>query len=142
MYDSILVPVDLDQPSSWEKALPVAVEYSQIFGARLHLATVLPDFGTGVVGSYFPPDFEKKAGNEAREKLTRLVREKVPDNLDADCHVVHGTIHEKILELAAEIGADLIVMASHRPELKDFLIGPNAARVVRHAEMSVLVVRG
>ncbi len=142
MYDCILVPVDLDQPSSWEKALPIAVEYSQIFGARLHLATVLPDFGTGVVGSYFPPDFVEKAGNEAREKLTRLVRDKVPDNLDAECHVAHGTVYEKILELAAEIGADLIVMASHRPQLKDFLIGPNAARVVRHAGMSVLVVRG
>jgi nucleotide-binding universal stress UspA family protein len=142
MYDRILVPVDLDQPSSWEKALPIAVEYSQIFGADLHVATVLPDFGTGVVGAYFPPDFEEKANNEAREKLARLVRERVPDNLEPDCHVVHGTVYDKILELAAEIGADLIVMASHRPELKDFLIGPNAARVVRHATMSVLVVRG
>ena len=37
---------------------------------------------------------------------------------------------------------DLIVMASHRPELKDYLIGPNAARVVRHADCSVQVVRG
>jgi nucleotide-binding universal stress UspA family protein len=35
----------------------------------------------------------------------------------------------------------MIVMASHRPELKDYLLGPNAARVVRHAECSVLVVR-
>lgn len=39
------------------------------------------------------------------------------------------------------LGADLIVMASQRPELKDYLLGPNAARVVRHAEQSVLVVR-
>jgi nucleotide-binding universal stress UspA family protein len=71
-----------------------------------------------------------------------LVRDRVPANLQVDCHVVHGTVYEKILELAAEVGADLIVMASHRPELKDFLIGPNAARVVRHAKISVLVVRG
>ena len=38
-------------------------------------------------------------------------------------------------------GAELIVMASHRPELRDYLIGPNAARVMRHADASVLVVR-
>ena len=43
--------------------------------------------------------------------------------------------------MADETNADLIVMASHRPELKDFLLGPNAARVVRHANCSVLVVR-
>jgi nucleotide-binding universal stress UspA family protein len=37
--------------------------------------------------------------------------------------------------------ADLIVMASHRPELKDDLLGANAARVVRPSKRSVLVVR-
>ncbi len=40
-----------------------------------------------------------------------------------------------------EVGAERIVMASHRPELRDTLIGPNAARVMRHANASVLVVR-
>lgn len=142
MYKRILLPLDLDEKSSWEKALPIAVEYCQIFGASLHLATVLPEFGTGVVGSYFPPDFEARAGAAAREKLDALKREKVPANLRTECHVAHGTVYGEILHLARDIGADLIVMASHRPELKDFLIGPNAARVVRHADISVLVVRG
>ncbi len=48
---------------------------------------------------------------------------------------------EKILKAVEETGCDLIVMASHRPALKDYLLGPNAARVVRHANCSVLVVR-
>jgi nucleotide-binding universal stress UspA family protein len=142
MYKTILVPIDLDQQSSWEKALPVAVEYSRIFGARLHAVTVLPDFGAGVVGSYFPADFEERVRAEAEEKLRALLRDKVPSDLEVACHVAHGTVYEEILRLADEIDADLIVMASHRPELKDYLIGPNAARVVRHADVSVLVVRG
>ena len=50
-------------------------------------------------------------------------------------------MYEVILAVAKGIDADLIVMASHRPELKDYLLGPNAARVVRHADQSVLVVR-
>lgn len=45
------------------------------------------------------------------------------------------------METAAKIGADLIVIGSHRPEMGDFLLGPNAARVVRHSKVSVLVVR-
>ena len=53
-----------------------------------------------------------------------------------------GTAYEEILTTARSFGADLIVMASHRPELKDYLLGPNAARVVRHSDVSVLVVRG
>ncbi len=40
-----------------------------------------------------------------------------------------------------EAGAELIVMASHRSELRDYPIGPNAARVMRRANASVPVVR-
>ena len=50
-------------------------------------------------------------------------------------------VYQVILETAAKIGADLIVMASHRPKPMDYLLGPNAAKVVRHAKTSVLVVR-
>jgi nucleotide-binding universal stress UspA family protein len=45
------------------------------------------------------------------------------------------------MRLADKLGCDAIVMAAHRPELRDYLLGPNAARVVRHANQSVLVVR-
>ena len=55
--------------------------------------------------------------------------------------VGHGTVYEEILHAAKRIDADLIVMAAHRPGQADYLLGPNAARVVRHAECSVLVVR-
>jgi nucleotide-binding universal stress UspA family protein len=33
------------------------------------------------------------------------------------------------------------VVGAHRQDLKDYLLGPNAARVVRHADCSVYVVR-
>jgi len=48
-------------------------------------------------------------------------------------------LHE-ILEEAKAIGADLIVMSSHRPAMKTIL-GSNAGHVVRYAKCSVLVVR-
>ncbi len=55
--------------------------------------------------------------------------------------VGYGTVYEEILKIAKETGCDMIVNASHRPELKDYLLGPNAARVVRHAGCSDMVVR-
>ena len=36
---------------------------------------------------------------------------------------------------------DLIVIGAHKPDFKDYLLGPNAARVVRHSHCSVHVVR-
>ena len=38
-------------------------------------------------------------------------------------------------------GVDLIIVASHRPGLQDYFLGSTAAKVVRHAKCSVLVIR-
>ena len=46
-----------------------------------------------------------------------------------------------MLEVAEEIKPDQIVIGAHRPGLQDFLLGPNTARVVRHAKCSVNVIR-
>jgi nucleotide-binding universal stress UspA family protein len=141
MYQNILLPVDLNQESSWTKALPTAVEFCKNFGANLHVFTVVPDFGMSVVGSYFPEDFEQKALQASREQLHEFVRQHVPEGVKVQHIVGYGTVYDEILRVAREIKADLILLAAHRPELKDFLLGPNAARVVRHFEGSVLVVR-
>lgn len=140
MFERILVPVDIDQQSSWQRALPVGAQLAKDYDAELHVVCVVPVFGMSVVGGYFPPDFEKKAIAEAKTKLVSLV-DGANLGISAAAHVAHGTIYEEIISIANQLHVDLIVMSSHRPELKDYLIGPNAARVVRHARQSVFVVR-
>jgi nucleotide-binding universal stress UspA family protein len=141
MYKDILIPVDLGAEASWSEALPAAVELCKAFGSRLHVMTVVPDFGMTMVAQYFPKDYEHKALDEANEKLHAFVKEHVPKEVEVQHIVGHGVIYEEILRVAEEIDAGLILMGSHRPELKDYLLGPNAARVVRHSGRSVLVVR-
>jgi nucleotide-binding universal stress UspA family protein len=141
MYKTILLAIDLNEPSSWEKALPVAVEQATAGGGKLHIVTVVPDFGMAIVGSFFPANYEKSALAEADKALDAFVAENVPAEIEVAHSVGHGTIYKEILATVERIDADLVVMASHRPEQSDYLLGPNAARVVRHAECSVLVVR-
>jgi len=141
MYNNILLTVDLNEESSWTKALPVAVEYCKAFGAHLHVMSVIPDFGMPIVASYFPEGFAKKALAESKKHLDAFVKDKVSEDVHAETIVRQGTVYEVIRAVADGINANLIVMVSHRPELKDYLLGPNAARVVRHADQSVLVVR-
>lgn len=141
MYRNILLAVDLNEEASWHRALPTASEYCRAFAARLHVITVVPDFGMSIVGQYFPEDYEQKMLAAAGERLAALVAEHVPEGIEVDTIVAHGTVYEEILRASRSIDADLIVMASHRPALKDYLIGPNASRVMRHADRSVLVVR-
>lgn len=141
MYQKILLAVDLAEESSWRKALPAAVEACRSSGAVLHLMTVVPDYGSPAVAQYFPEDFEERMIAESTRELTALAARLVPEGVTVETLVIYGGIYEKILETADAIGVDLIVVASQRPELKDYLLGPNAARVVRHANQSVLVVR-
>ena len=141
MYSDILLPVDLGNESSWAKALPTAIEYCQAFGSTLHVMTVMPDFGSPMVAQFFPEDHEDKMMDNANEVLHKFVADRVPDGIKVQHIVADGTIYKTIIDTAEDIGADLIVMGSHRPELQDYLLGPNAARVVRHSSKSVLVVR-
>ncbi|WP_231573614.1 universal stress protein [Thermopetrobacter sp. TC1] len=142
-YKNILLPIDLGHASSWKKALPVALDLARLYGAHLNVLTVIPDVGMPVVGSFFPADFEKKAREKAQEALEKWMDENLPEDLDvkADAYVAVGTIYDEIIAVANKLNIDLIVMASHRPKMKDYLLGPNAARVVRHARQDVLVVR-
>jgi nucleotide-binding universal stress UspA family protein len=142
MYSNILVPVDLNEQSSWKRALPVAVEYCKAFAARLHVMTVVPDLrGTLEAQLYFPPDYEEKVQAEAEKQLQALIKKQVPKGVVVQHSVAVGTVYDEIVKAARRNKADLIIMASHRPAVQDYLIGPNAARVIRHFDRSILVVR-
>ncbi len=141
MIKSILLPVDLNDESSWRKALPQAVDLVRFYNAKLHVLTVIPDYGMSIVGSYFPKGFSEKAKQETEVALKDFVSENIPDGIDVAYSVLHGAIYKEILAQAEVTNCDLIVLSSHRPEMKDYLLGPNAARIVRHARQSVFVVR-
>jgi nucleotide-binding universal stress UspA family protein len=141
MYKEILLAIDLEDESSWKKALPAAVEMCKSSGARLHALTVVPELGPSIVSGYFPEDYEARMIADAGKRLGELMETQLPEGLKARPIVAQGTVYKIIIDTAEGIGADLIVIASHRPESSDYLLGPNAARVVRHSDKSVLVVR-
>ena len=141
MFKDILLPVDLGNPETQEKAVSTAIEMAKVFGSRLHVMTIVPDFGESFVSSFFPVDYQEKAVEAANTTLHAFVKEHIPEGIQVQHIVAHGTIYDEILSFAKEHQIDMIVMASHRPQLQDYLLGPNAARVVRHAQCSVTVVR-
>jgi len=79
--------------------------------------------------------------DKAREALHEFTAKYVPKGTVVQHIISHGNVYEEIIEAANQVGADVIVIGSHRPKLRDYLLGPNAARVVRHATQSVVVVR-
>jgi len=59
--------------------------------------------------------------------------------MEAEARTGHS--YKTILDVADEKQVDLIVIASHQPGLQDYFLGSTAAKVVRHAKCSVLIIR-
>ena len=140
LFKRILATVDIEDEASSVRVIQAAQEL--VSGDDiLFVICVVPDFGMSVVSGFFPKGYEKKMIEATREALHKFTQEHVQEGTRMQHIISHGSIYEEILAAAEKCSADLIVIGSHRPALKDYLLGPNAARVVRHAAQSVLVVR-
>ena len=135
----ILVPIDIEHSISWIPSLRVAVEMARNFSAKLTIATVVRDIES-IFQSYFPPGYTWMHEQVARE-LKGIVEEQIPADLKPNLEIGHGSIAREVVRIARDCQVDLIVLAAHRPELKDYLLGTHAAAIVRHAPCSVFVVR-
>ncbi|SOH95262.1 Nucleotide-binding universal stress protein, UspA family [Monaibacterium marinum] len=139
----ILAAIDLAHPEHHKLILGRAHSAALAEEKRLAVISVLPDFGMSLVAPWFKEGATESVVKEAGEALHRAVTDALGAEVDATClHILRqGTIYQEILTAAEKHKPSLIVMGAHRPDLRDYLIGPNAARVVRHAQCSVLVLR-
>lgn len=141
MYKDILFPIDITEEGSWRDSLPVVMEYMESFNANLHIMTVISDGSMSLVQQFFPRGSVDQLVEETNKSLHEFVSSHIKNTKKVQHIVAKGSVYECIIKTAEEVDADLIVMSAHRPELKDYLLGPNAAKVVRHSNRSVLVVR-
>jgi len=140
MYHSILVPIDLAEIDLAKSAIAQAAILSQTFGATVRLLNVLP-MTPVMLAEYVPADFDTQQRESAEEALAQVARACGIDPAKVSHVVRQGGIYHEILEEAAAVKADLIVMTSHRPAMRTYFLGSNAGHVVRYAKCSVLVVR-
>jgi nucleotide-binding universal stress UspA family protein len=141
MYNTILLPIDISDEESCAPAFASVLNLAKAFGSSIHVMTVVPDYGMSMVQQYFPKGWLEEIINKATADLHRIAKHHVPEGIDVKFIIGRGAVYECIIDTAERVKADLIVMSSNRPELKDYLLGPNAAKVVRHSKISVLVVR-
>jgi universal stress protein F len=140
MYRSIVVPIDLAEPEISRHAIDRAVALAKLSDGRITLVNVVPIMPVMMLDTV-PVSYETEVAEKSRvamEELTRSVG--LPPERVSSVVRIGGVYHE-VLEVATEIGADLIVVGSHRPAMATYLLGSNATAIVRHATSSVLVVR-
>ncbi len=138
MYNRVLIPIDVLVAQDAQDLLQTAKALTSGWNCDLHVVTVIPTVGMPIVGSYFDEKFESESVAAGKKQLAEAV---TAAGLEATQHVLTGTVYDRVIAHADAIDADLIIIGAHQPELRDYLLGSNAARVVRHSRQSVLVVR-
>lgn len=136
MYAHILVPVALDSEDKGLAALEVADRLLDE-GGRITLLHVQGDI-PGFAKSYIPADAFEAKREEARKALEKLAAKTVRRT---EVVVATGPASHGIVDYAVAHDADCIVLASHQPEIADYLIGSTAAWVARHAGCAVHIIR-
>lgn len=138
------VPIDISDSELTQRVISHVEEEAKIDDAEVHFLTVIPSLpyyaSLGLAYSAELPAMDDLKA-EAKSQLEEIIKKfKLPTDR-VHVHVEEGSPKDRILELAKKIPAHMIIIASHRPDITTYLLGSNAAAVVRHAECSVLVVR-
>lgn len=136
MYRHVLVPIDPAHGEVGSHILRVARGLVDE-GGRIRILTVLEPVPS-YVANYLPPNVGEESRREARERLAALA---AAAGIEAEIVLRTGHAPSEIIEEAREAGCDAIVLGSHRPDFRDYFIGSTAARVVRHAPVTVVVER-
>jgi universal stress protein F len=136
MYETILIPIDVAHMENVESMLNAARQQGTQ-ECRYVLLNVIEEMPVWVASS-FPAGILDESQRASHKELSRLAE---AANFNVSIDVRLGHTYRTILAVADEIEADLIVIASHRPGLQDYFLGSVAAKVVRHAKCSVLVMR-
>src|SRR3954465_1178369 len=137
MFKSILVPIDLADTDLAKPANNTPATLSPTWRGMVRLLNVLP-MTPVMLAEYVPADFDTQQRETSEEALAIVARESGIEPSRISSVVRQGGIYHEILEEAAAIHADLIVMTSHRPAMRTYFLGSNAGHVVRYAKCSVL----
>ncbi|WP_026935222.1 universal stress protein [Christiangramia echinicola] len=138
---TILVPVDFSSHS--EYALEVAASIARKQNAEIVVVHML-----GLPDSFLTNDQKQEVFNAiyfmklTKKKFDKFLDKDYLEGIDISQAVKTHKVFSEINEVAKEYEADLIVMGSHGAAgVKEVFIGSNTEKVVRTAEIPVLVIK-
>jgi nucleotide-binding universal stress UspA family protein len=137
---TLLVALDGSPRASKVLAEAVTLARKLQAGLVLHRAVTVPVELPVEAWVTTPNLLEELLVAGARKEVEALAAQ-IPAEIARQVEVRVGTPWQTIGEAARRVNADLIVIGSHGYHLLERILGTTAARVVNHADRSVLVVR-
>ncbi|WP_146347822.1 universal stress protein [Phaeobacter marinintestinus] len=134
MYDKIILALSLEHgigAQALETARRLGGDSAEIIAVHVY------EPPNASVSAYLDDDLVQKAYENAKQTLTT----RFDDVANVKPVILKGHSSRMITQYATEIGADAIIVGSHKPGLADYFLGTTAARIVRHAPCAVIVLR-
>ncbi len=146
-YNNILVPTDFSEQSLL--ALEQAYALAQLLNVEITLLYVIPESGLDLTFGLFskePSEKEKADYEESCFARLRQISESASKNswIKVNPLIVNGKVSDRILQVAKDIYARFIVMATNSsdPDYKKTFIGSNTSKVIKEAPCPVLTFNG
>lgn len=133
-----MCPVDLVHADKLQKALQCAADQAKLYGAEVvYVGVTTP--APGPV-AHNPEEFAVKLTDFAASQAAT-------HGHPASGHAMLShdptiDLEHTLLRAVTETGADLVVMASHVPNVLDHIWPSNGGKLAEHVKCSILVVRG
>ncbi|MDH3666620.1 MAG: universal stress protein [Paracoccaceae bacterium] len=137
MYKKIMIPVDLAHVERLEKALATAADLSRHYGIPVCYVGVAPN--TPGPLAHNPSEFAQKLEAFGAEQAAARGLEATTKAYAS--HDPTTDLDDTLLSAVEETGADLVVMASHIPDIVDYVWPSNGGKIASHSDASVFVVR-
>ncbi|MGF1444848.1 MAG: universal stress protein [Pikeienuella sp.] len=137
MYKKIMVPIDMTHADRLTKAIDTAAALAKSFSSPITCVGITSAAPSSI--AHNPAEFEAKLKGFADQQAKRL-----GVDIDAQAVVTHDpTIdtNDTLIETAGKIGADLVVMQSHVPNVTDYIWASHGGRIASHFSGSVFLVR-
>ncbi|GJC31236.1 universal stress protein [Acinetobacter sp. KAM398] len=144
-YKHLLVPVD-ESPMSYAAA-EQALSLAKDLNCPVTIMSVIAvDPFVGVDFYKVAPaitDYFMQAEQNAQNRLAEIQQSFSREGISVDTKIIRGVAaSEGIVQIANEIGADLIIMGSHgRTGVKKMMLGSVAQNVLTQSPVPVLVVK-
>ncbi|MAC81726.1 MAG: universal stress protein UspA [Rhodobacteraceae bacterium] len=138
MFRKIMCPVDLVHADKLQKALQCAADQAKLYGAEIVYVGVTST--TPGPLAHNPEEFGVRLADFAAAQSAahgQPASGQVMISHDPSIDLEHT-----LLRAVTETGADLVVMASHVPNVMDHIWPSNGGKLAEHVKCSILVVRG
>jgi nucleotide-binding universal stress UspA family protein len=143
--DKIVVAIDLSDLAM--VAVDHAAKFAKAFGCPVHIlhvqAPAQPYIGNEIVPPVMPPLDNTEEADRIRRELSAMADYLHQKNVKSTYELAQGPVIETIIEKAANLGADLIVMGAHNHGfLYRAFIGSVSTGVLKHSPCPVMIIPG